>query len=273
MSELSRVSAREDIIPENLEPMGTKEQVISRFKSAFKSFLITQSNRIVVRGGDFDIHFDIGEDDPVRSVRITTNGEIYVVIELLYEKYKWKAFDLGMNGFVEISTGKQKKEGRDTVIAVPGAEAEASREKFAAVNEPLGRQVGAFAKYLAAVAAALVLESLVRPHLGESLAKGLFSTFISVITLYILYRFGRYNGFVGKRHALLMSITVNLVLFGLNIVNNWETASKIQDSEIIKALAFAFALKAGIYYLFIFLGIKIRQSKEDGEQTLVFKWQ
>ncbi|MCL6610302.1 MAG: hypothetical protein K6T66_02035 [Peptococcaceae bacterium] len=259
----SRVKTREDIVPENLDPMGPRDRVLSSLENTFSGKNIPGTGRVVARGGNFDIHFDAGEDDPVREIRLITNGEPYYIIELLYEKYKWKALDLQMNEIVEIDPEKpenQRPEPRENRKDVP-------EETMAS-----GKQGTAFLKYFSLVAAVLVLEAIARPYFGSATIKGLFSTAVSLCTLFILYRFGRNDSSVGKGQALIMSLAVSLLLVALNLAKNWEIASRGLDGSIVKALSFAFILKAGIYYLFIFLGIKIRISKEEGEPTLEFRW-
>ncbi len=270
MSQSSTVGDKGEILPESLDPMGAREEIILRFKNTFGSIKMVETNKILVRGGDFDVHFDIGDGDPVRMIRVSTNGEIYLVLELLYEKYKWKTFDLQVKDFIEMDRAKQEEKGQS-------AEETDSVREISTAGPVAGGEMalnwaGAFIKYFLFISAVLVLESVARPHFGSSLAKGLFSTAVSLFNLYILYRFGRDNRFVRKRHALAMSVSVSLMLMGLNFAQNWETAVAIQDSEVIKALTFAFVLKTGIYYLFAFMGIKIRQTKESGGQTLEFRW-
>lgn len=272
MSHLSSVENTEEILPQSLDPMGSREEIISRLKSTFGSIKMVGTNKMLVRGGDFDVHFDIGDSDPARMIRVSTNGEIYLVLELLYEKYKWKTFDLQVRDFIEMDRAKPEEKGKHTEEQDSVQESPVSSTGMAAVGEIAGNWMGAFIKYFLVVSAALVLEAAARPHIGGSLAKGVFSTVISLFNLYVLYRFGRDNRFVKKRHALAMSVSVSLLLMGLNFVQNWQVALAIQDSEVIKALSFAFVLKTAIYYLFAFMGIKIRLTKEEGGQTLEFRW-
>lgn len=259
----SGAGTREEMTAENLRPMGSKDQILDRFKKTFGSVKMLDDNLILVRGGDFDIHFDIGDDEPVRSIKVTTNGEIYLVLELLHERYRWRVFDLQVNDYLEFGPGQSKENGvADEEKIVPSV-----RD----VSVPLSGAISVFARCFFIIAALLVLDMTARPYIENSLARGVASTLISLVTLYLLYRFGRNNEFVKSFHALFMSLAVSLTLVCLNVFKNWHIAVKIEDPEVVKALSFAFILKALIYFIFVFLGVKIRLSKK-GEQTLEFRW-
>ncbi|MCL6477182.1 MAG: hypothetical protein K6T65_02080 [Peptococcaceae bacterium] len=265
MSNESEVAVGKDIKPDELHPMGSREEIISRLKKTFGAVIMLGSNRLAVRGGDFDIHFDIGESDPVSHIKLVTNGEIYVVLERLNKRYQWKVFDLQVNDFLDFSADRQSKD---------KGKAEKTDAPAHSQEEPVlaWTRMAIFAGYFLFLAFLLILDYVVRPFIVDTFLKGLFSTFISLITLYILYRYGRYNSFVGKAHALLMSMAVSLFLMGLNIAKNLEIALNIKEHNILEGLAFALTLKALIYFVFIFLGVKIRMSMTEGEQTLEFRW-
>lgn len=263
IDEASGAQTREDMTAENLQPMGSRDQILDRFKKTFGSVKILDDNLILVRGGDFDMHFNIGDDEPVRSIKVSTNGEIFLVLELLHERYRWRVFDLQVNDFLEFGRQQTDKNGKPDEEKIEPAIPDAS--------VPLASALGVIAKYFLIIAALLVLDMTVRPDIDNSLARGILSTLISLVTLYLLYRFGRYNEYVNKLHALLMSLSVSMLLVLLNVFKNWHIAVKIEDPDVIEALSFAFVLKALIYFVFVFLGVKIRQSKKE-EQTLEFKW-
>lgn len=254
----SNVTIAEDINSENLHPMGLRNEIIFSFKKLLKGRML-DSHRIEVRSGNFDIHFDIGLEDPVKSIKLITNGEIYYVLLLLHEKFLWKTFDPVFNEYIDLTRGKNDKKEAETPIRALDS------------NNNVFSILSAFIKYLGIITSLLMFDFLVRPHIEASLAKGLFSTGISIIVLVVLYKFGYNNGFIKAKYGLLMSGLVSLILIAINITNNWSIIPQI-NNDLVKALSFAFILKALIYYLFILMGIKIRISREEGEQTLEFKW-
>jgi len=92
ISKNSSVKTGDDLFPTILDKMGSREEILAKLKDTFSSLNISDPRQVVLHGGDFNVRFDIGEDDPVRMIRLYIDGDIPFVFQALSGSYGWKVF-------------------------------------------------------------------------------------------------------------------------------------------------------------------------------------
>lgn len=251
ISKDSNVKNGDDLLPTILDSMGSREEILAKLKDSYHSLSISDPRQVVLHGGDFNVHFDMGEDDPVRMIKLYIDGDILFVLQNLCQRYNWKVFNPLLNEFIDVEV-EQK-----------AISSEKDPESNLQVN-----LVGTYTRYFGATALLLVLDAVVSSYIGAAYLKTAMGLLISLFTWYVVFRFGMDNGFVSIRHAVSMGFAVSLALAGINMVKYWNEASAIEGVSVLTAMAAVVLVRTTIYTLICYLGIRFREGKkEDNRET------
>lgn len=255
ISKNSSVKTGDDLFPTILDKMGSREEILAKLKDTFSSLNISDPRQVVLHGGDFNVRFDIGEDDPVRMIRLYIDGDIPFVFQALSGSYGWKVFNPLLNEYVEVKTESAPKK------HIP------NKKEYTESNSPIN-QVGAYARYLGAASLLLVLDAVVNSYIGATYLKTAMGILISLFSWYVVFRFGMDNDFVNIKHALLMGFSVSLVLAGINLIKYWNEALQIEGTGVLTAMTAVVLIRTTIYTLICYIGIRFREGKkEDSRET------
>lgn len=240
----SSVRTRDDISSSMLVPMGTRQEILFNLKDTFTSLDISDPGRLVLHGGDFNVRFDIGEEEPVRLIKLYIDGDIPFVFQALCGRYGWKVFNPLLDVYVDVKRPAGQPAG-------PG-------EKGPPESGPGVNSLAVFFKYFGAAALLLALDSVVNSHVSADYLITALGILISLFTWYIVFRYGIDNHFVTIKHALLMALAVSLALAGINMAKYWEEVSASGLSAVLPALSVVVLVRTAVYTLVCYLGIRMR---------------
>lgn len=252
VSEYSNDFPGEGHSPGGPAPLGSREEVLSRLKDTFNALDLVSPRQAVLYGGDFNVYFDLGEEDPVMSVKLDITGDAVFILELLHRKYRWKAYNPDLEEFICPDPG-----------GLPGNSVPAEERPLPGSNCPDRGVAGAFfiyARYFGVIAVLLVLDPVIKSFISTGFTKEALGVLISLFTWYIVFRFGLDNRFVTIRHAVLAGLGVSLALAGVNLAvyRDMDMASRVDAGSVITALSVMTLIKAIIYTLICCLGIRMR---------------
>lgn len=245
ISKDSKVKNGDDLLPTILDSMGSREEILAKLKDSYHSINISDPRQVVLHGGDFNVHFDMGEDNPVRMIKLHIDGDILFVLQNLCRRYNWKVFNPLLNEYIDVD--------EEIKAITPEKEPESN----------LQNPVGTYARYFGATALLLVLDAVVSSYIGAAYLKTAMGLLISLFTWYVVFRFGMDNGFVNIRHAVSMGFAVSLTLAGINMVKYWNEASVQEGVSLLTAMAAVVLVRTTIYTLICYLGIRFRDGKKE----------
>jgi len=227
-------------------PLGPREEVLSRLKGTFDALDVVSPRQAVLYGGDFNVYFDLGDEDPVISVRLDIDGDAAFILQTLHRKYRWKAYNPDLMEFI---------------FPVPGGIPPAQEKPLPDRSGPDRGTAGTvliYARYFGVIAALLVLDPAIKSFINTGFTREALGVLISLFTWYIVFRFGLDNRFVTIRHAVTAGLAVSLALAGINLALYRDAASRVNAGSLVAALSVMILIKALIYTLICCLGIRMR---------------